>query len=268
MGVEGDNTRRAPERAASRRKDLEDEATTVWGKADLFEGVETEEEDDDLFGESGDSGNERGVLARHEPVTGPVRLDDDFLLRDDRRPPDAEEQQEQPAESEEEAAATVEMTADQAAQLVAEASAEAEARERGEPEADLPPPSGEFSAPHLPADHAVLSEPLVEVSGDEGIAAEAEAEARARELEADPTRVVKPSPALSHDCRMCGKKTMAPKPRRFRGSKSGAQGFRCDRCGNTFCAAHVVRVSSLLSSLFGHGVFRCQLCNLDDSPDH
>ncbi len=238
-----------------RRTDIEDEATTVWGKADLFDGVETEEEDDDLFGESGDSGN-RDMASHDDPVTGPGRRHG--ALFSSPRPHAAEPPPEDHA-------ATVEMTAARAAQLVASAEAEARAQAQ-QVEADddtLPPPSGEFSAPRGLADRAVTSEPLVEVSGEERLAAQAEAEARALELEADPTRVVKPTPALSHECRMCGKKIMAPAPRRFRGGKSSVRGFRCDRCGNTFCAAHVVRINGFFSSLFGQGVFRCQLCDLD-----
>jgi hypothetical protein len=286
VGVEGDNTRREPK--ADRRTDIEDEATTVWGKADLFDGVEAEEEEDDLFGESGDSGNAPGrnsfaprqVEDFAEPVTGPVRLDD---VNDEFLAGDAEQaaSEEAPADDD---AATVEMTAEQAAQLVAEAASGHQADngaatpplEASSPEAGLeqsapdtdpnaPPPSGEFLAPQVPQDHAVSDEPLVQVSGDEGAAAAREAEARALELESDPTRVVKKlDRPLTHDCRMCGRKVATPEPRRFRGSKSGVHGFHCDRCGNTFCAAHVVRVSSLLGSLFGPGVFRCQLCDLDD----
>ncbi|MBK6848680.1 MAG: AN1-type zinc finger domain-containing protein [Proteobacteria bacterium] len=64
------------------------------------------------------------------------------------------------------------------------------------------------------------------------------------------------------DCRMCGRKVTWPRKRRFRGPVWSRRGFRCDRCGNVYCAHHVVRVSSWPESLIHHGRFRCQMCTI------
>ncbi|MBK8482110.1 MAG: hypothetical protein IPL40_13235 [Proteobacteria bacterium] len=62
------------------------------------------------------------------------------------------------------------------------------------------------------------------------------------------------------DCRLCGRKVTWPRKRRFRGPVWSRRGFRCDRCGNVYCAHHVVRVSGWAESVIHHGRFRCQLC--------
>lgn len=62
------------------------------------------------------------------------------------------------------------------------------------------------------------------------------------------------------DCRLCGRKVTWPRKRRFRGPGWSRRGFRCDRCGNVYCAHHVVRVSGWAESVIHHGRFRCQLC--------
>ena len=64
----------------------------------------------------------------------------------------------------------------------------------------------------------------------------------------------------SHECRICGRKLNEPVPRRLRGATSGRNGFHCDHCENTFCAAHVVRVSGLIETIIYGGRFRCLLC--------
>ena len=133
-----------------------------------------------------------------------------------------------------EVADTVEMTSREAAAAIAEAEQEA----------------------------ARLISDTVEVSGEEGAAARRIAlEQRQQGLE-DATQVLdKPLlPQLNRECRMCGKKTETPRPVRFRGPAESDRGFRCERCNNIFCAAHVVRVSGLIESIFSSGRFRCQLC--------
>ena len=104
----------------------------------------------------------------------------------------------------------------------------------------------------------------VEVSGEEGEAARklAEIEMRRRRYDPSATLVVEAPrmPKLSHECRMCGRKVSRPEPRRLRGSAHSEIGFRCEKCNNVFCAAHVVRVSGLWQSLVSGARFRCQLC--------
>ena len=64
-----------------------------------------------------------------------------------------------------------------------------------------------------------------------------------------------------HECRICGRKVTEPrKSRRFRGAASGRGGFQCERCENTFCAAHVVRTSGFWQSLLFGARFSCLLC--------
>jgi hypothetical protein len=115
------------------------------------------------------------------------------------------------------------------------------------------------------AEAAMLLSETVEVSGAEGKAARelAAVEQEARRYDPSATMVVdrpRDLPKLSHECRMCGRKITRPIPRRLRGSTSSEHGFRCEKCHNVFCAAHVVRVSGLWESLLGKGRFRCQLC--------
>lgn len=62
------------------------------------------------------------------------------------------------------------------------------------------------------------------------------------------------------DCRMCGRKVTWPRKRRFRGPPWSRRGFRCDRCGNVYCAQHVLRISGWAESLIHHGRFRCHIC--------
>ncbi len=146
--------------------------------------------------------------------------------------------------------------------------------------------SGEFSsqdalemAGHLDderaereAEAARLLTDSVEVSGEEGEAARRlaeEARARGRELDPSLTMVVdapKRAPRLSHECRVCGRRIATPTPVRFRGPTQGERGFRCDACANVVCAAHVVRVSGLLETIFRGGRFRCVLCSPDAHP--
>lgn len=292
MTVESDHNQQelVPTAPDARKGDPEEEATTVWGKADLFGDVETEEEDneeDDLFGEGPrqpPATTIPGSLESVQPLTGPIHEEDapvDVLPSDDPE-----------GKGEEDVAATVEMTAEQAAALAAaslaaasRASAPAKAPRDAPPEtpdskrSEAPDPlldgptgddlvgdgpAGEIAQARPAEDRPFEDAPLVQLSGAEKDAAEREAQERAQELDTDQTRVVKPrGPRLSHECRMCGKKIADPHPRRFRGSTRSEEGFRCDRCGNVFCATHVVRVSGILRSVLGHAVFRCQLCNLD-----
>ena len=111
---------------------------------------------------------------------------------------------------------------------------------------------------------ARLLSDTVEVIGEEAEAALILAERERRGQDpVNATQVVgrpKDLPRLSHECRMCGKKVTRPAPRRLRGPVVSETGFRCEKCNNVFCAAHVVRVSSLWESLFRGGRFRCQLC--------
>jgi hypothetical protein len=128
---------------------------------------------------------------------------------------------------------TVKMTSEEAAAAIAEAEQEA----------------------------ARLLSDTVEVSGEEGEAARRIA-LEQRRLGVDATQVLdKPLlPQLNRECRMCGKKVESPRPIRFRGPAISDRGFRCEKCNNVFCAAHVVRVSGLIESFFSTGRFRCQLC--------
>ena len=111
---------------------------------------------------------------------------------------------------------------------------------------------------------ARLLSDTVEVTGEEGKAARQLAREERQSRETDPARTMvvdRPRlPKLSHECRMCGRKVTRPVPRRLRGSVQSEHGFRCEKCNNVFCAAHVVRVSGIFESLFRTGRFRCQLC--------
>jgi hypothetical protein len=108
---------------------------------------------------------------------------------------------------------------------------------------------------------ARLLSDTVEVSGEEGEAARQIA-LEQRRLDIDATQVVDKTllPKLNRECRMCGKKVESPHQVRFRGPAESDRGFRCEKCNNVFCAAHVVRVSGLIETLFSNGRFRCQLC--------
>jgi hypothetical protein len=109
---------------------------------------------------------------------------------------------------------------------------------------------------------ARLQKDSVEVYGAEALAARRLEQLEAMEQDEDATEVLEPphSPRLNHACRICDRRITAPAPRRFRGPPDGLQGFRCDRCQNVFCAAHVVRSRGLLMSLLAGGRFRCLLC--------
>lgn len=148
-------------------------------------------------------------------------------------------QEEDPGE--EDAPDTVEMTPDEAAAMI-KAAQEAQAARDAAAEGGV---------------HR-LSE-TVEVSGEEG-----EAAARlAGESAADPggTQVVSSrAPALTHQCRICGRRITAPRSVRFRGPADSERGLRCESCQNAICATHAVRVSGFWESLFKGGRFRCALC--------
>lgn len=105
----------------------------------------------------------------------------------------------------------------------------------------------------------------VEVRGREADAAVELAEAMRQERETDPNRTLvvdRPpnAPKLRGECRMCGRRITRPEKRRLRGPASSPHGFRCEKCHNLFCAAHVVRVSGLIPSILFGARFRCQLC--------
>ena len=76
----------------------------------------------------------------------------------------------------------------------------------------------------------------------------------------DPTLLVGQYRKLKAECRICGKKIQAPRPRWFRGSVRGADGFSCEKCGNVFCAGHVIRISGLWHSIRNGALFKCVLC--------
>lgn len=113
-----------------------------------------------------------------------------------------------------------------------------------------------------------LLEEKVEVSGEEGEAARRlayEAALRARDdtestVIVETPRYVKPVP---HECRICGHKITKPRTRRLRGPVHSVNGFRCEKCFNVFCAAHVERVSGLWESIVRGARFRCLLCMED-----
>lgn len=136
---------------------------------------------------------------------------------------------------------------------------------------EVSPAAAAIAIAEAEAEAAMLLSDTVEVSGAEGKAARelAAVEQEARRYDPSATMVVdrpKDLPKLSHECRMCGRKITRPLPRRLRGAMSGEHGFRCEKCKNVFCAAHVVRVSSLWESLFRIGRFRCQLCLPKNRP--
>jgi hypothetical protein len=109
---------------------------------------------------------------------------------------------------------------------------------------------------------ARLLSATVEVTGEEGRAARQLA-AREQTLE-DPTLTLVVDkdkvPRLNRRCRMCDRRVTRPKRRRLRGSPQSDDGFRCEKCNNIFCAAHVVRVSNIFASVISGARFRCQLC--------
>ncbi len=108
----------------------------------------------------------------------------------------------------------------------------------------------------------------VELSGEEAEAAfHLTAAARAEEEPSVPTAEVDPGELrrINLECRMCGSKVALPAPRRF-GQPAG-EGYRCHRCQNVFCAAHVVRVSGFFATLFTGARFSCQLCLPDNAPE-
>lgn len=237
------------------RVDPEEEATTVWGKADLFEGSEeAEEEEEPLFRES---------FAPPEVVTGPVRLLDDVPGDAEAPLPSADDaaasapavaEGDEPAVAEDDGLSTVQMTAEQVAALAAASLGADSAAVAGQVQGR----GGDG-----PTEDAG---PLVQLSGAEAEAARELAEREAAQHDPDPTRVVKATMTrLSCECRMCGRKVGTPRTRRFRGSLRSEVGFRCDICSNVFCAAHVVRISGLFESLLKEGRFRCQLCQLEAS---
>lgn len=240
------------------RLDPEEEATTVWGKADLFEGSEeAEEEEEPLFRESFAAPE----VAAPEVVTGPVRLLDDVPGDAEAPLPSADEansaeptEDDAPAVAEDDGLSTVEMTAEQVAALAAASLGADSAAVAGQVQG---------RAGEGPTEEAG---PLVQLSGAEAEAARELAEREAAQHDPDPTRVVKANMTrLSCECRMCGRKVGTPRTRRFRGSLRSEVGFRCDICSNVFCATHVVRISGLFESLLKQGRFRCQLCQLEAS---
>lgn len=125
--------------------------------------------------------------------------------------------------------------------------------------------SGEESFSEAEAEAARLLSGSVEVSGVEGSAADAlirEQSKRDRddtdrtELVEEPRDEFKPL----RDCRMCGRKVSAPRAWRIRGPLESMRGFRCEKCQNVYCAAHIVRISGLVESLLRGARFRCHLC--------
>jgi hypothetical protein len=111
----------------------------------------------------------------------------------------------------------------------------------------------------------------VEVSGEEGEAALrlAAAERRRRSDDCSATQVVDHIPEvhpLDRECRLCGRRIAAPRLQRLRGAPQSERGFRCETCGNDFCAAHVKRVSGLFRSLLWGARFRCLLCMPEAAP--
>jgi hypothetical protein len=111
----------------------------------------------------------------------------------------------------------------------------------------------------------------VEVYGEEAEAARQLDQERCTREDSDPEatlQVQRPAklPRLNRECRICGRKIEAPRPRRFRGPPHGTGGFLCEKCGNVFCAGHVVRVSGLLATLLSGGRFCCVLCMEEATP--
>ena len=65
---------------------------------------------------------------------------------------------------------------------------------------------------------------------------------------------------VDRQCRMCGRLILSPRRVSLRGPAVGQLGFRCELCGNLFCARHIARVSGLLESLLFGARFRCRPC--------
>lgn len=115
------------------------------------------------------------------------------------------------------------------------------------------------------ADETSVSVPSVEITGEIAEAARLALEEERRLSRTDPdttmeVRRPRDLPRTNRECRICGRRITAPAERRFRGRPDSVHGFVCHNCHNTFCAAHVVRVSSLLRSLLFGGRFHCLLC--------
>jgi len=115
--------------------------------------------------------------------------------------------------------------------------------------------------------------PSVELAGAEAEAARLLAEAEAAQRQAaeadvdvgqhsDPmaTQVVERRgwARLTHECRLCGQRIGAPE--RLRVRRPVDAGFRCSRCGNVYCHAHVVCTSGWASALIRGASFCCALC--------
>jgi hypothetical protein len=183
---------------------------------------------------------EASVSTKAEPDTAP---DLDPQPREDLSAP-TEEQSTETVSDPEAAIDTLEVSPREAALAYADAMAEEEAERAREA--------------------ARLLSDTVEVIGEEGRAARQLARLERESRETDPARTMvvdRPKlPKLSHECRMCGRRVTRPTPRRLRGSPLNEHGFRCEKCNNVFCAAHVVRVSGFFESVFKKGRFRCQLC--------
>jgi hypothetical protein len=250
--------------------DHEDEATTLWAKADLFSEDDFEEEEP-LFREQSftleagqEAGQARELVALEAGQARELSVDDGTATLIDKPPRDVSNQALPPANvptTGDAPSSALERPADPntgpvrlndlqrarqapAPDAMATAAPDAVATSIVEP---LSPPPSSSDAPS----EARPSERRSHTTPDPG--------PQQSRFKAEPTTVVHRS-RLSCQCRMCGKKIEAPKPRRFRGSLTSAAGFRCDTCDNVFCAGHVIRVSSVIGSLFRGGVFRCQLC--------
>jgi len=242
--------------------DLEDKPTELWAPAarSLFADQQAPRDLPD-FSSAPDGGNVPDTqpdLPQHEP--GPEEHEAEQVAM---RELEGHEPEEHEPEDHDTVMDTVEMSPQEAAAAIAEAQVAAENMDPHAVDA-----RGEVDTLEIPAREmlAMVDElsDTVEVSGEEGEAARrlAEEEQVRRRFDPSATLVVDTSsmPKLSHECRMCGRKVSRPEPRRLRGPLQSDKGFRCEKCNNVFCAAHVVRVSGLLESLFGTGRFRCQLC--------
>lgn len=109
----------------------------------------------------------------------------------------------------------------------------------------------------------LLKRNSVEVYGEEAEAAHELEQQEAERDDTESTVVVEPpgySKAVPHECRICGHKISRPRARWLRGPVHSVDGFKCEKCRNVFCAAHVARVSGLLESVLRGARFRCLLC--------
>ena len=246
--------------------DLEDKPTELWAPVarQLFGPEHGGGEPPDLSSTPAAGGGEGPDTHPDLPQPEPEEHDTELM-----RPDDAD---------------TLEVPAHEAAMAVAEA---LEQQEHESTDEDRPATaSGEYDADTIKMSAQEAAQAVaeaeeeiqqlaetVEVSGEEGAAARqlAEEERERRRFDPSATMVVdrpRNLPKLSHECRMCGRRVSRPVPRKLRGSMHGEGGFRCEKCNNVFCAAHVVRVSGLWESLFSGARFRCQLCLPEaTSPD-